>query len=229
MSLPEPKKRHGTRLILKIDMHVHTWYSDSNGSVDDVLDVARRKGLDGIAITDHNTINGALEALWKKTNLIVIPGEEVSTRRGEILALGIRKEVQPGLDILDTIEKIHTQGGLAIVPHPAVPFFSVFKIDELARLPIDGLEAFSSLTPYSKYFARESLEMAEKLQVGVTAGSDSHSPETVGDAYTIVNSESQSLEDILCAIKLGFTSIEGSSSRLYFKLKMVKGFLAHIL
>ena len=65
--------------MLKIDMHVHTWYSDSTASVDAVLEVAQRKGLDGIAITDHNTLRGAYEALKRRDSLVVIPGEEVKT------------------------------------------------------------------------------------------------------------------------------------------------------
>ncbi|HDN01715.1 MAG TPA: PHP domain-containing protein, partial [Candidatus Bathyarchaeota archaeon] len=79
--------------MLKIDMHVHTWYSDSSASVDEVIEAAKRRGLDGVAITDHNVIDGALEAERKSDGLIIIPGEEISTLHGELLALGIRKAV----------------------------------------------------------------------------------------------------------------------------------------
>jgi len=215
--------------MLKIDMHVHTRYSDSTGSVEEVLEVAQRKALDGIAITDHNTLKGAYESLEKRSRLIVIPGEEVKTSQGEILALGIKKMIPKDLLITEAIRRTHVQGGLVVIPHPTVPFFSKLTEKDLKNLPIDGLEVFSAITPFSKYFLKKNLELAQRLKLSITAGSDSHSPETVGDAYTIVYSKSRSLNDILRAIKLGYTSVGGGPSRLAFKLRMVKGLFTHIL
>jgi len=213
--------------MLKIDMHVHTWYSDSDGSVDEVLEVARLKGLDGLAVTDHKTVAGAHEALRKRGKLIVIPGEEITTTQGEILALGIRKRIPERLPITDAILRIHMQGGLAIVPHPTVSFFSRLSKNPQNYL-IDGLEVFSAITPLPGYFLRKNLELARRLRVGITAGSDSHSVETVGDAYTIVYSESRDLRDILQAVKLGNTSVGGGPSKLIFKFRMIERVFAHL-
>jgi predicted metal-dependent phosphoesterase TrpH len=214
--------------MLKIDLHVHTWYSDSTGSVREVLEVAQRKGLDGIAITDHHTLRGAYEALQENNGLVVVPGAEIETTQGELLALGIRYPIPKRLPITEAIRRIHTQKALAIIPHPTVPFLSTSKEKELEKLNIDGLEAFSAVTPLSRHFLIKNMELARRLKLPVTAGSDSHSPETVGDAYTMIYSKSKRLSDILDAIRLGQTFIGGSPSTLKFKLKMLRNVVFHL-
>jgi hypothetical protein len=215
--------------MLKIDLHVHTSYSDSSGSVDEILWEAKRKGLDGVAITDHETIRGAYEALKRREGLIVIPGQEVRTRRCEILALGIRKKIEDDMPVLRALNKIHEQHGLAILPHPTVPFFRGFNEKKMKNLPIDGIEVFSAITPLPWYFMRKNLELAQRLGKPIVAGSDSHSAKTVGDAYTIVSCEGRSSHEVLRAIKLGRTFIGGGSSSLSFKLRMMRNTIPHIL
>jgi len=216
-------------LMLKIDLHVHTWYSDSTGSVDDVLAAARRKGLDGVAVTDHGTLQGAYEALAKSRRLIVLVGEEVKTTQGELLALGIRKKIPKNLLMAEAIARTHAQGGLAIIPHPTIPLFSRLREGDLRNLAIDGLEVISAITPMPRYFLKKNLELAQRLKTSITAGSDSHSPDTVGDAYAVVNSESRDPGDIVRAVKYGNVLIGGGSSKTSIKLGVVKGLLTHIL
>jgi len=215
--------------MLKIDMHVHTWYSDSNSSVSEVLEEAQRKRLDGLAITDHKTIRGAMEGLKKRGSLIVIPGQEVKTKECEILALGIRKKIEDNLPILKALKKIHAQQGLAILPHPTVPFFGGLNEKAMKTLPIDGIEVISSITPFPGYFLRKNLKLAHKLGLSIVAGSDSHTAETVGDAYTIIRCEGRSIHEILRAIKLGRTFIGGGPSKLSFKLRMIGGAVPYII
>jgi len=215
--------------MLKIDMHVHTWYSDSTASVNEVLEVARRKGLDGVAITDHHTLLGAYEAQRISRGLIIIPGEEIKTKRGEILALGLTRPVPKYLPINEALRRIHLQGGLAIIPHPTLPFFSKLKAKDLMHLPIDGLEAISAATPLPQHYLKKNLELAKNLGLIITAGSDSHFPETVGDAYTLVNSKTRKLDDILHAIKQGRTAIRGELSGVNFQLRILIGMLWHLL
>ncbi len=212
-------------MMLKIDMHVHTSHSDSSGTVDEVLETARGRRLDGLAITDHNTMDGVEEALRKRGELIIIPGEEVKTRQGEILAIGISRPIPKDLPITEAIRRTHQQGGLVVIPHPTVPFLSKLKESEIRRLKIDGLEVFSAITPLPGYFLRKNLEMARRLNLPILAGSDSHSPETVGDAYTLIHSESRELSDILNAIKHGRTEVGCHPSKWRFKVKMVPSFL----
>ncbi|MCD6592486.1 CehA/McbA family metallohydrolase [Candidatus Bathyarchaeota archaeon] len=213
--------------MLKIDMHVHTWYSDSEASVSEVLMEAERKGLDGLAITDHWTIKGAIEAMKKRGKLIIIPGQEIETKHGEILALGIKNKIRAKLSIQETIKRIHAQGGLAIVPHPTIPLFSVLNEEEMKTLPLDGIEVFSAITPIPGYFLRKNIELARRLRLSMVAGSDSHYAETVGDAYTIIYCRSRKVDDILRTVKLGRTSIGGRSSGLIFKWKTAKDVILH--
>ena len=215
--------------MFKIDMHVHTWYSDSSGSVEDVIEAAKKKGLDGLAITDHNTMKGSREAEKMRTDLLIIPGEEIKTERGEILAYGIKETIPKGLPISETIRRIHLQGGLAVLPHPTIPFFSWLKEGDIKRLQIDGLEVISAITPLPRYFLKKNLAIAQRLGLAVLAGSDSHSSETVGDTYTIVNSRSLDLKDVLNAIRLGQTKICFHPSKLAFKARMIRGTFLSLL
>ena len=215
--------------MLKIDVHVHSCYSDSTGTIKEILKEAQRKGLDGIAITDHKTLEGAYEAIKKQDHLIIIPGEEIKSTQGEVLALGIEKVIPNKLSIIDTIRRIHLQEGLVILPHPTVPFFSSLKEDDMERLPIDGLEVFSAITPLPVLYLKKNLKLALRLGVNIFAGSDSNFPETVGDAYTLIHSDSRELKDVLGAMKLGPTTIEGRPSKLSYKLKMVAGLFVNVL
>src|SRR5919109_1093988 len=105
----------------RADTHIHTCYSDGRGTVEEVLEWASRKAaLDVIAVTDHNTVAGALEAalLAPDYGLEVIVGEEVTSREGHILGLFLKERVPPGLSGLETVAAIHDQGGLAVAAHP---------------------------------------------------------------------------------------------------------------
>jgi len=217
-------------LILRIDLHVHTRYSDSRASLSEVLEEAQRKGLDGLAITDHKTVKGALKAMKIQNRLIIIPGQEVKTRRGEILALGIRRRIEENLPVRETLNEIHAQGGLAVLPHPTIPFFKGLNENEIKKLPIDGIEVFSAITPLPGYFLRKNLRLARSLGLSITAGSDSHFKETVGDAYTIVYCKDRNIPEILKAIKNGKTRIGGRPSAFSFKVRAAIGtipFIAH--
>jgi len=207
---------------LKIDMHVHTDYSDSTGSVEEVIEAAKNRGLDGIAITDHETLQGAEVAMNMQNDLMIIPGEEVKTHRGEILAFGIKEPISRRLLIEEAICKVHLQNGLVFIPHPTVPFFGKLRELEMRSLPIDGLEVFSAISPLAGYYASKNMAMAKRLGILMIAGSDSHSPETVGDAYTIIDAKDLSLLSILEAIKLGRTEVFCRPSRLRFKIRMLK-------
>ncbi len=104
------------------DLHIHTRYSyDATSSVRAVLEYAsRRAGLDVIAITDHDEIAGALKAqdMASKFGIEVIPGIEVSSKDGHVLALFVEKAIPAGLSLADTVRHTTEQGGLCIIPHP---------------------------------------------------------------------------------------------------------------
>ena len=113
-------KKANRRGYKKYDLHVHTHYSKCAGLMpEEILRIAKKKKLAGVAITDHNTIKGALEVkkLNKKKEFEVIIGEEISTDKGEIIGLGLRKNITPG-KIFDVIRAIKKQNGLVGIPHP---------------------------------------------------------------------------------------------------------------
>jgi hypothetical protein len=179
------------------DVHMHTTYSDGTGTVQDVLDFAETyTSLDVIAITDHDTIEGALRArdeLEKRAyRFEVIVGEEISTREGHLLALFLTERIAPGQSIERSIEQVHAQGGLAIVAHP---FNRVFRhsvqrsvMNRLLAQPEvhpDGIETLNG-----SFAGIGSSQLAMSLARSVyhwaeTGGSDAHTPTAVGCARTI--------------------------------------------
>jgi hypothetical protein len=209
-------------ISLKIDIHVHTISSDSTATVDDVIKAAKEKGLDGVVVTDHDTIEGAEEAISKKRGLIIIMGEEVTTTNGHILALGISEPIRKGLPPNIAVFRIHKQNGLAVIPHQTFPFVSKIPKKELHKIPIDGIEVFSAATPFAWHYFRRNLKLAGSLGLPMLAGSDSHFAETIGDAYTIVYAENQETTSILNAIKQGRTDVGCQPSKFIYKFKMMK-------
>jgi len=208
-------------VCLKFDMHVHTNYSDSTGKIGEIFDVANKKGLDGIAITDHDTFEGVKAALKIKSNILVIPGEEIHTQKGEILAYGITEAIPPHLPLKETIHLVHKQKGLVFIPHPTVPLIGNYKHPEVQIANIDGLEVFTAMIPFADYYASKNIAIAKRRGLPMIAGSDSHNPETVGDSYTIINSKDPSIPSILQALRTGNTEIFCQSSPLKFKIKIL--------
>jgi len=187
---------------LKIDLHVHTCYSgDAATTLEEVVKYAKRRGLDGIAVTDHGTVAGALELL-KSDDLLVIPGIEIETSCGHILGLNVTQTITPKLSASETIERIHESGGLAVVAHPFTAFKSGWKSRVLSSLKLDAIEVKNSsnfpflLTTYLNK------RLAGRLNLPQTAGSDAHIPQAIGTAYTLIEADSE-LEEIVQAIKRG--------------------------
>jgi predicted metal-dependent phosphoesterase TrpH len=97
--------------MLDCDLHVHTNFSkDGESSVEEILIRAEEVGLDVIAITDHDSIEGAKKALLYNTSVLVIPGIEVTTRQGHLLVLGVTELIPSGLDVIDTVEIARKMG-----------------------------------------------------------------------------------------------------------------------
>src|SRR5579864_5801106 len=105
----------------RADLHMHTTVSDGWPDPIELVDHARRAGLDVIAVTDHDSIDGALRAAEhaaRRSRFHVIVGEEVSSRDGHIVALFLERRIRPGMSAAATVHAIHDQGGLAIAAHP---------------------------------------------------------------------------------------------------------------
>jgi len=179
----------------RADLHMHTTVSDGWPTPSQLVEhAARRAGLDLIAITDHDTIEGARRAAdyaARRTKLHVIVGEEVSSRDGHIIGLFLDHRVKPGLSAAATIHAIHEQGGIAIAAHPfwrtqrqvrtGNPVHGVGWL--AAELAFDGIEV-ENATPGFYLFN----QLARRLNLGLGAaelgGSDAHIVDAVGRAFT---------------------------------------------
>jgi predicted metal-dependent phosphoesterase TrpH len=190
---------------VRFDLHVHTSCSDGRDPVKAVLEAAIVRGLDGIAITDHDTMRGSAMAgeiiKDRGLNLILIPGVEVSTAEGHLLVLGADVLPRKGRSAEETREEAHDLGGIAVVPHPYHPFRH-----SLGRIPdCDAVEVYNSRHLFGLANARARWE-AGRRGLPMVAGSDSHYAKTVGLGVTRIEAESP--EDVLEEIRAGRTVIE---------------------
>jgi len=203
---------------LKIDLHVHTCYScDGVTSLKEVIAYCKKMGLDGVAITDHDTIKGALK-LAKTREIIVIPGIEVETSHGHLLALNVTAPIPSKLSSLEAIEQAHEAGGIAVACHPTSFYKMGWKPQILKSSNLDAVEVInSSAFPFS-ISTRLNRKLAVRFNLPQTAGSDSHIPETIGMAYTLIQAESE-IEKIIQAIKEGATVPQGKAISLKARFK----------
>jgi hypothetical protein len=190
-------------------------------SIDELLRQCRSLDLDGLAITDHDTLEAASEAMEKRGGLIVVSGLEVSAHGAHIIALDAAEPVPKGLPIPDTVEQIRDQGATAVLAHP----FSLLKLHLEERIisesKFDAIEvANASHFPYDWLRSRNAA-LAERLRLPQTGGSDAHTLDVVGRAYTVLESDSRDVEDIINSIKEGRSIAEGSGVSLVEKLKIV--------
>jgi predicted metal-dependent phosphoesterase TrpH len=170
---------------MRVDLHCHTCHSpDSLLTLDALLRQMDRRRIDVVAITDHDTISGALAFHAQAPDRILI-GEEIKTTQGELLALFVEDEVPAGLTPDETIERVRAQGGLVGAPHPfdqlRGPGLGQGNLELLHR-HLDFLEVFNARVVRA---GDNDLARAFAARCGLpgSAGSDAHSPFEVGRAY----------------------------------------------
>ena len=180
----------------KYDLHMHTHYSKcSNLKPETILKLAKKLGLNGIAITDHNEIKGALEVkkLNKDKNFEVIVGEEISTNCGDVLVYYLDKKIEE-IDFFAAVRQARNQDALVILPHPfRTTLVSNHKFQlplEQVKKKIDAIECFNARTlPGDNKKANAA---AERLGIAKTAGSDSHFFFEIGTAFSIFDGDLRS-------------------------------------
>ena len=173
----------------------------------------KKRGLGCVAITDHNTTIGNLEArkLAKKLGIILISGMELSTLDGEILCYGIEHKIEMGLSAEEAVKQIHKQGGIAVIAHPFNPKHpnpKFARIDEeiFTKLDVDGIEVFDAIKGrVDAHF----LNLAEQKRYGITGGSDAHVLYQLGKGLTIIPDHCKTEEDVIQAIKNRHTYVTG--------------------
>ena len=196
---------------MKADLHIHTRFSyDGVSSPKNIIETALSRGINCVCITDHRTIQGAVEALRAgfDKNILVIPGIEVRTKLGDILGLNIKKLIPDGLSAQETIKKIREQGGMAIIAHPFAWPVRYFKGKGEEILTADGIEGFNaSLLNFSN---QQALNYAQKYNIPFTAGSDAHMADFVGTGYLEISKDISSENEVLEEIRKKRVKIRGN-------------------
>ncbi|MEA2398421.1 MAG: hypothetical protein QOK25_1977 [Thermoleophilaceae bacterium] len=177
------RTRLASRPLIDVDLHMHTDHSYDCATPAEVLIAeARSRGLGAIAVTDHNEISGAQEALAKADGVKVIVGEEVKTAdQGEVIGLFIEEKIPRGMTLQETIDEIKRQGGLVYVPHPFDRMHSVPDYEHLLAVldDVDAIEVFNPRVAISE-FNEEAVRFAAKYRIPAGAGSDAHVPQGLG-------------------------------------------------
>lgn len=168
----------------KADYHIHTKYSyDCDLEVSKIIEIALKKGLKEIAITDHNTIKGGMEAkrISQGKSIEVIVGAEIQTNCGEVIGLGLKEEIEER-ELSAVIKEIKRQGGKVLIPHP----FGILRrnklknsLEELAD-DTDFIEVYNGRNFFNGY-NKKAEEIAHKYGIGSTVGSDAHFSFEIGN------------------------------------------------
>jgi predicted metal-dependent phosphoesterase TrpH len=212
---------------MRFDLHIHSNYSPDSGlDVDDILRMAVKKGLDGIAICDHDTLTGSFHARKRVIELnlplLVLPGVEVSTNRGHLIVLGARENIPSGLDPRETIRIAKKVGGVVIAAHP----FKIRSIGNVDGLDVDAIETFNSRCIFGEN--KKAKKMAIELKVPQVGGSDSHMLTTIGAGYTEIDAQPDE-GSVLNAIRNGKTRPGGKAAPLHIViLQVMRGALRRI-
>ena len=185
-------------------MHVHSIFSfDGLMRIDKLIKICIKKGLRGVSITDHDTLRGSSEALRiakDYENFLVIPGEEISTNYGDILAYFVQEEIKAA-DVYEVIDKIKEQDGLSIIAHP-YECLDRYPVDLLSK--IDGVELFNSRSLFARSLPDELNNLLKKAKEHnwiLTAGSDAHLYCEIGRAYIKSDEDISELEEMRHAIE----------------------------
>jgi len=204
----------------KADYHIHSSVGDAVCSPEEIVDFAETQtDLKVIAITDHDQIKGAVTAQKyakrKKYKVDVIIGEEVSTLKGHLIGLFMKKRIRRYTGLIDTIKDIHGQGGLAIVPHPlswlttSVGERAFRKVIEHKDDDVffDAVELINPAIAGKITDAKAAKINKTFWKLPATGGSDAHSLEGIGTAYTVF--KGKTAEDFRNAVERGTTKFGG--------------------
>jgi len=204
--------------MLKLDLHLHSCFSnDAVGTPQDMIASLQKRGLQGMALTDHNTIKGYLKVQKLiPDDFLVIPSVEISTADGHLLALNVMENIPGGLPVEETVERVIDAGGEPIVPH-LFRLLSGIKKEKLKaiRTKISAIEVFNGCSVPNTNL--KTAKVAHTFNLGGTGGSDSHDPAFAGYAYTVVNTTDLRIDTVLSEIKKKKTWGEGVTMPLTYR------------
>jgi len=205
---------------LEVDFHVHSEASyDGHEPVELILEHAADIGLDAVVITDHDVLYASLEAaeLAPEYGLVGIPGVEVSTADGHLLAIGVEEMPEVGRPMADTVAAVEALGGAAIVPHPFQRTRHGVRKRRLKRIDPDAIETFNAWL-FTGYRNRRARRYARRYGYPAVGGSDAHSLLTVGRAYTEISVDAPipevEADDVVAAVRSGDTGVQGQRASI---------------
>jgi len=186
-------------MSLKLDLHVHSKF---RGKVyitaEKLREALMHAHLDGAAITNFFDISHAVSLKEQLNDFIIIVGQEIWTKDGHIIGLGINKRLSDFKSAEETIAEIHEQGGIAIAPHPYL-FLGVGK--KIMSLQVDAIESYNALIGASFILNFLAKKSAQKRNIPQTASTDTTHPSSIGRSYTEVMVDDKRL--IMEAIRSG--------------------------
>jgi len=220
------------KMELSFDLHVHTSCSDGFLSPEQIVVLAQRKGLSGLAITDHNTIKGAIQAKnFIKNNRIenfkVIVGTEISTTKGHIIGLFLKAEIN-SRNFRTVAEEIKEQGGIVVAAHPVrIPLFNQIRKKPHLKLSPEDFKFIDFIEFWNSQNRRLANALANSLalqhQKPALVGSDAHFPWELGRAKIRIHAHDITDEAIKSSLLQQRYSIEDplSSSMFSYYLNAV--------
>jgi predicted metal-dependent phosphoesterase TrpH len=214
-----------SKKLITVEFHCHTSFSrDSHTDITSLVKTARELGLNRLAITDHNTIAGALKAKEMAPDLIIV-GEEVHTSRGELIGYFIKEEIPRGLSVQETIHRLREQDAFISIPHPFDVVRHGWHIEELFDLipEVDALEVFNARCLRAAY-NDQALAFAQQHHKLMLAGSDAHALSEIGLTLTYLQ-DFNNAEELRTAAKTAIVKGSRLSAVDHFKTSLYTGLL----
>ena len=209
---PAPLPRHPPRVPFHLDLHCHSWFSaDGVSSPEALIASARRKGLHGFAITDHNTCDAyhymvdhglARRDGTPVDGFLVLPGVEVSTADGHLLCIGTVLPQMKGEPAAEVARAIRAAGGVAIPAHPYDRFRAGIREPALETMNVDAIEVFNAAISHHSYNDK-ARAYAERRGLPMIAASDAHHEASIGTSHMIFETENFTVRGILAEIVKG--------------------------
>jgi predicted metal-dependent phosphoesterase TrpH len=189
---------------MNYDLHIHSKYSyDSFLAPERIIKTAKKKGLDGVAITDHGTIRGGVETLKlnKDKNFKVIVGAEIKTEYGDVIGLFLSEEIKT-TTFVDVLDEIKSQGGLSVLAHP----YRQYEFPEEIIYKVDLIEGFNARS--RRQINEKAYKLGLKFKKPMTSGSDAHSFFEIGNGVVKI----ERVEDLM----VQKADVNGKETNYYF-------------
>jgi predicted metal-dependent phosphoesterase TrpH len=201
--------------MLRVDLHLHSNFShDGQSSLEELIERSRERGIDRIALTDHNTVEGALK-LSRMAPELTIVGEEAKTREGEVIGLFITDRLAPYLTPEEVMDVIHEMGGLTYLPHPLDRHRSHFRPERVVELA-DRIDIIETYNPWCDAAANAAAaRLAADLSKVAATGSDAHGIQELGRSWMEIDEykDPKDFLDKLSNARHVVTSSSGSGRR----------------